>query len=169
MRDGRKWLWLVLLVPLLFLAGCRGEQAEITKGRYALRLYDESFHYTREIEALYDESGALKSLAIAFTYDSGSIQLSGKNSLGEYPDAEASITVLEDGSMRLSNVITARSVEAGALEDEAFRPARSLYENLKTESDAKIFWDRQLTLVAEKKIPSNENNSIIINGEAVSW
>ena len=164
-----------VLVLLLCLNGQSGADTpngapEKDVGRYALNLYNDEFLCTRGLEVFYDENGALKSMEAYLIYDSGAMALTNAyDSQGKYPDAVSACVVNDDGTVKLSNYVTARSVEAGALEDTAFYMANELYDNVKTEEAAKAFFETQKQLVTENGSHADEKNYIIIDGKNIMW
>lgn len=140
-------------------------------GRYAFSLYDEDFQYTRGLEAFYDQNGELKSVEVYIIYDSNSLELSYGNSHSEakYPEAESNCVIYDDGSVKISNYLTPKSIEAGALTDKDFYIANSIYDKIKTEDDAAAFLESQRQFAIESGIPDNGTSYIIINGKNVKW
>ena len=148
-----------------------GDLFQNNSGRYAFNLYDEDFQYTRGLEAFYDKNGELKSAEVYIIYDSNSLELSyGSDDSGaKYPEAESSCVINDDGSVKISNFITAKSIEAGALSDKDFYIANLIYDKIKTEDDIKSFLESQRQLASEKCVPDDGINYIIINGKNISW
>ena len=156
----------VFLVVILLLVICLKSPK-----RYALNLYDENVHYTRGIEAFYDINGELKSLEVYIIYDDNSLGISiGRNdSETKYPEATSTCIINDDGSVRISNYLTSKSIEAGALEDKGFFMAGSIYDKVKTEDDIKAFLEDQLERAKENNIPDDGINYIIINNKNAKW
>ena len=139
--------------------------------KYALNLYGENFHYTRGIEAYYDEAGALKNIEVYLIYDSSAFLISNvsEDSAGKYPGARSSCTVNDDGSVKISNFLTSESIEAGALTDNVFYMVSQIYDKIKTEEDIKAFFEEQKEFAKENGIPADEKNYIIVNGKNIKW
>ncbi|MCH5190783.1 MAG: hypothetical protein J1F23_01320 [Oscillospiraceae bacterium] len=156
----------VILIVVLLLVIC----LKCPK-RYALNLYDENVHYTRGIEAFYDINGELKSFEVYIIYDDNLLGISvGRNdSETKYPDAMSTCVINDDGSVKISNYLTSKSIEAGALDDKDFFMASSIYEKVKTEDDIKVFLEDQLERAKESNIPDDGINYIIINNKNAKW
>lgn len=139
--------------------------------RYALNLYGEDFKYTRGLEAFYDRNGELISIEVYLIYDSSSFEISGgsNNAASKYPGAEISSVVFDDGRVRISNFLTSESIEAGALNDNAFYMVNALYDKIRTEDAVKLFFEEQIQLAKQNGIPANETNYIIMSGKNVKW
>ena len=139
--------------------------------RYALNLYDANVHYTRGIEAFYDRNGELKSLEVYLIYDDNSLGISPQQNASktEYPEAVSTCVINDDGSVKASNFITPKSIEAGALEDKDFFMASSIYDKVKSESDVKVFMEDQLNRAKENSIPNDGTNYIIIKNKNAKW
>ena len=163
------------LVIVLVLAICLTNLVRSLSGqddkKYALNLYGENFHYTRGLEAHYDEDGVLKSIEVYLIYDNNTFAIStgGEDLAEKYPGASVTCTVDDDGSTKVLNHLTSESIEAGALEDNAFYMVRSIYDRIKTEDDIKIFFEEQKELAKENGIPADETNYIIVNGKNIKW
>lgn len=139
--------------------------------RYALNLYDENFQYTRGLEAFYNKKGELKSIDAYIIFDSSSFQISGRNddTSSKYPESEISVIANDDGSVKVSNYVTSNSIEAGALEDNAFYMLKPLYEQVNTEKSMKTFLKEQLENAKENNINANEINYIVIKDKKINW
>lgn len=163
------------LVIVLALAICLTIMAKNLPGqddkKYALNLYGENFHYTRGLEAYYDEEGALKNIEVYLIYDSSSFMISngGEDSEEKYPGARSSCIVNDDGSVKISNYLTSESIEAGALTDNVFYMVNQIYDRIKTEEDIKAFFEEQKEFAKENGIPADEPNYIIVNGKNIKW
>lgn len=139
--------------------------------KYALNLYGENFHYTRGLEAYYDEEGALKNIEVYLIYDSSSFVISNgsEDSAEKYPGAKSTCIVNDDGSVKISNYLTSESIEAGALTDNIFYMVSQIYDRIKTEEDIKAFFEEQKEFAKENGIPADEINYIIMNGKNIKW
>ena len=139
--------------------------------RYALCLYGENFHYTRGLEARYDKSGKLESIEVYLIYDNSAFEIagSGKDPAEKYPEAKATYVMNDDGSVKITNFLTAKSIEAGALEDNAFYMVNSIYDKVETEDQIKLFLEEQKEFAKENNIPADGTNYIIMNGKNVKW
>ena len=163
------------LVIVLALAICLTIMVRSLSGqenkKYALNLYGEKFHYTRGLEAYYDEEGALKNIEVYLIYDSSSFAISNGNgdSAEKYPGAKSTCIVNDDGSVKISNYLTSESIEAGALTDNVFYMVSQIYDKVKTEDDIKAFFEEQKEFAKENGIPADETNYIIMNGKKVKW
>lgn len=166
---------LVIVLILVILAICLANMARSASGqddkKYALQLYGENFHYTRGLEADYDEEGELKQIEVYLIYDSSAFMISngGEDSAEKYPGAKSTCTVNDDGSVKISNSLTSDSIEAGALADNAFYMVSQIYDKIKTEEDIKAFFEEQAEFAKENGIPADETNYIIVNGKNIQW
>ena len=161
----------IVLVLAICLTNITGFLSGQDNKRYALHLYDETLHYTRGLEAYYDKRGTLKNIEVYLIYDSSSFAIpnGSENSAGKYPGAESTYTVNDDGSVKISNYLTAESIEAGALTENAFYMVSSIYDKIKTEDDIKEFLNEQKELAKKSKLPTDETNYIIIKGKNIKW
>lgn len=161
----------ILIVILLLIICLKNPISNIFNKRYALNLYDANVHYTRGIEAFYDRNGELKSFEVYLIYDDNSlaISLGSDGSDGKYSEATASTVINDDGSVKISNFITPKSVEAGALDDKDFYMASSIYDKVKTEDDIKVFLEDQVNRAKENGAPCDDTNYIIINNKKTEW
>lgn len=161
----------ILILALVFMLALGGGRThDGSERRYALNLYDEAVHYTRGIEAFYDDNGELIRVEIYIIYDDNSLGFSDSGGESDkYPEAASTCSLKDDGSVRISNFLTAKSIEAGALEDKAFFMANSIYDKIKTEADFKAFLEDQARLAGENGTPSGGVNYIMINGKNVQW
>lgn len=159
---------LVLAICLTIMVGSLSGQ---DNKKYALNLYGENFHYTRGLEAYYDEEGALKSIEVYLIYDSSSFLISNgsEDSAEKYPGASSTCIVNDDGIVKISNYLTSESIAAGALTDNVFYMVNQIYDKIKTEDDIKAFFEEQKEFAKENGIPADEINYIIMNGKNIKW
>ena len=171
----KRFIGIGLLLIILLLAICLKNPIsnlfEEDDKRYALNLYGEDFHYIRGLEAFYDRNGELKSIEVYLIYDSSTLDIANESIDGaaDYPEAKSEFIVNDDGSVKISNFLTSKSIEAGALSDNAFYMVSSMYDRIKTEDDIKLLFEDQMELAREKNIPADETNYIIMNGKNVDW
>ena len=180
-RSKRVLECIALLIFTLFIVSCSGKQTgEVPDSdipfdgntkRYALNLYDGEHDYQRGLDVYYDVNGKLERLEVYFVYYNNSSAFANltADSKGVYPDAVSNCIINEDASVKISNYITSASIDAGALADKNFYLANSIYDKVKTEEDAKAFFENQIQHVKESGVPPDEGNYIIINGQNAEW